>query len=275
MRAICREKVITVIENLCVLANTVVNQSTLDLIKKCELLEQSNLAKHILKNIIKNDELAEKRCQAICQDTGLVNVFVELGRNVYLNFDLEEAINIGVKNAYSSNYYRKSIVSPLSRINTNTNTPSFINITLNNTDILKFTILIKGAGSENMSVIKMLNPTTSVREIENIIVNIVKKNASKACPPLEIGIGLGGSFELAPLLAKKALFLNIDKSKEILQLEERLIVKLNKLGIGPMGLGGNTTILGVKILSHECHLASLPLAINFQCHVVRHRSEEI
>lgn len=274
MKTIRTSLIIQEVARLCIEATTIINDDVLTALKKSKEKE-SDLAKEILNQIIKNDELAIKENLPICQDTGMTVVFVELGNEVFIDGNLEEAINEGVALGYQEGYLRKSVVfSPLTRINTNNNTPAIIHLKTTLGDTLKITVCPKGAGSENMSAIKMLNPADGIKGIKNFVKKTIIKAGGKACPPLVVGVGIGGNLEKACLIAKEALLRPIeDKSsdKEIEKLEKELLEEINKLNIGPMGLGGKTTALAVKINTYPCHIASLPVAVNLQCHVSRHK----
>lgn len=251
-----------------------VNSKVLTKLKEASKLE-SGLAKNILDKIIENDELAAKNHIPLCQDTGTVIIFLEIGNEIIFDGNINDAINNSVRNAYTNGYLRKSMVSdPLDRKNTCDNTPAIIHIKFTSGDKLKIKLMLKGAGSENMGATKMLVPADGVSGIKDFVIETVKKNALKACPPIVVGIGIGGNLEKASLLAKEALFNELDSQNEneiYAQLEKILLKQINDLNIGPMGLGGNTTCLGVKIASYPCHIASLPVAINLECHASRHK----
>jgi fumarate hydratase subunit alpha len=209
----------------------------------------------------------------------MVVVFVELGNKVYIDGDIYKAINEGVKEAYTEGYLRKSVVKhPLDRVNTNDNTPAITHIKITQGDKLKLTVAAKGGGSENMSLVKMLTPADGVEGIKKLVLETIFNAGGKPCPPLTIGIGIGGNLEKSALLAKEALMREIDDINPdpiLKKLEEELLEEINKLGVGPMGFGGTITALGVKIKTYPTHIASLPVAINIQCHANRHISKEI
>ena len=238
--------------------------------------EESNLGKDVLDVIIKNDLMAKKQHLPMCQDTGIVVVFLEIGYQIHFDDDIYQAINLGVKNAYQKGYFRKSIVkSPINRINSLDNTPAIIHTKLVPGDKLKISVATKGAGSENKSIVKMLNPNTTVKELKQIILDTVKDAGGAACPPIILGIGMGGDLEECAILAKEALLRDLDDVNPnplLSSLENELYQDINKLGIGPMGFGGKVTCLGVKIKDYPCHIASFPLAINIQCHAARHKN---
>lgn len=244
------------------------NPFTLNKIKCAKEAESDSLSKNILTDIYNNALLAKEKQIPMCQDTGIVVVFAEVGYNVHLNFDLYEAINSGVSKAYNEFYLRKSVADPLSRINTKDNTPAIVHTKLVSGDKIKLKIALKGAGSENMSRLKMMNPTDSFDDIIEFVKETVMIAGGKPCPPLFIGLGIGGNFETCALLAKEAIYEEThDKYKE---LEEKIVTELNKLNVGPMGLKGKTTCFDVFIKTLPCHIASLPVAINIQCHANRH-----
>lgn len=247
------------------------NQFTLNKIKLARKLENNKIACGILDDIIKNDTLARKEMIPMCQDTGIVVVFAKIGYDIHFNCDLYDAINSGVSKAYNDFYLRKSVADPLSRINTKDNTPAIVHTVFTKGDMLELTIALKGAGSENMSKLKMLNPTDGNEGITDFVIETIKEAGGRPCPPLFIGIGIGGDFEKCALLAKEALMQEDNsQNEEIKRLEETILNKINSLNIGPMGLGGNTTAFAVFIKTAPCHIASLPVAVNIQCHANRH-----
>lgn len=262
------------IERLCIEAATFIEPDVLCAIKRAKDNE-SGLSKSILEQIIENDEIAKDEFQPMCQDTGIMIVFVEIGNEVFINGDLNEAINEGVRNGYANGYLRKSVVkSPLNRINTKDNTPAIIHIKYTLGNQLKLTVCPKGAGSENMSKVKMLVPADGINGIKNFVKDTIKEAGGRPCPPLVVGIGIGGDLEKACLLAKEALLRPIDDESNDLdakKLEEELLKEINELNVGPMGLGGKTTALAVKVNLYPCHIASLPVCVNLQCHASRHK----
>lgn len=247
------------------------NQFTLNKIKLARKSENNKIACGILDDIIKNDTLASKEMIPMCQDTGIVVVFAKIGYDIHFKCDLYDAINSGVSKAYNDFYLRKSVADPLSRINTKDNTPAIVHTVFTKGDMLELTIALKGAGSENMSKLKMLNPTDGNEGITDFVIETIKEAGGRPCPPLFVGIGIGGDFEKCALLAKEALMQeDNNQNEEIKRLEETILNKINSLNIGPMGLGGNTTAFAVFIKTAPCHIASLPVAINIQCHANRH-----
>ena len=263
------------VAKLCIDANYNIPQDVLEKLKfSCEN-EESPVAKEILTQIIENDILAKETKVPMCQDTGLTVVFLEIGRDVHLNGDIYEAVQEGVRIGYKDGYLRKSMVKdPFNRVNTGDNTPAIIHTKLVEGDKVKIIIAPKGGGSENMSTVTMMKPSDGLKGVKEFILNFIDKAGGNPCPPIVVGVGIGGNLEKSALLAKEALLrdvsdVNSDENLRIL--EEELLKDINKLGIGPMGLGGRTTALAVKVKVHPCHIAQLPLAININCHAARHK----
>ncbi len=247
------------------------NQFTLDKLRLAKEKEKNKLASSILDDIIKNDEIAAKEMIPMCQDTGIVVVFAKIGYDVHFTCELYEAINSGVRKAYNDFYLRKSVANPLTRKNTSDNTPAIVHTEFSKGDTLELRIALKGAGSENMSRLKMLNPTDGIEGISDFVIETVKLAGGRPCPPIFVGIGIGGDFEKSALLAKEAILEeNANPDLEIKELEDRILKKINSLNIGPMGLGGDTSAFQVFIKTAPCHIASLPVAVNIQCHANRH-----
>lgn len=247
------------------------NQFTLDKLRLAKEKEKNKLASSILDDIIKNDEIAAKEMIPMCQDTGIVVVFAKIGYDVHFTCDLYEAINSGVRKAYNDFYLRKSVANPLTRKNTSDNTPAIVHTEFSKGDTLELRIALKGAGSENMSRLKMLNPTDGIEGISDFVIETVKLAGGRPCPPIFVGIGIGGDFEKSALLAKEAILEeNANPDLEIKEIEDRILKKINSLNIGPMGLGGDTSAFQVFIKTAPCHIASLPVAVNIQCHANRH-----
>lgn len=247
------------------------NCYTLNLLKEAKRSEDNDLSRTILDQILENAEIAQKDSIPMCQDTGIVTAFVKIGRDVHLNCDIHAAINSGVKDAYEKYYLRKSVADPLSRLNTKDNTPAIIHIDIVEGDNLSITLAPKGAGSENMSKLAMLNPTDGIEGIKKFVLDTVINADGRPCPPIFVGIGIGGNFEKCAEMAKSALMrTEPSDNKDIAKLEKEILDAINKTGIGPMGLGGKTTCLGVFINTYPCHIASLPVAVNIQCHANRH-----
>lgn len=251
-------------------------QNVLDTIKEAEKQEESPLGKEVLGKIIENDLLAREKRLPICQDTGVAVVYLTIGSEVTFTGDIYEAVNEGVRQAYTEGYLRKSVVRhPLDRVNTKDNTPAIVHVKVVPGDTFRIDVAPKGGGSENMSVVKMLIPADGVEGIKKLVIDTVFNAGGKPCPPVIVGIGIGGNFEKCALMAKEALFREIDdRSPDPLacKLEEELKEEINKLGVGPMGFGGRITCLAVKVNVYPCHIASLPVAINIQCHAARHKS---
>lgn len=275
MRVIEENQIINAVEKLVIDANYFLPYDVVSIIKECAKKEKSKKAKSGLFKIIENYKKAKKGIYPLCQDTGIAVVFVEIGNNVVINGDIYAAINKGIENGYKKGYLRKSTANPITRVNLQTNTPAIIHIEIVNGSKIKIYFLAKGAGAENKSKVKMLTPAEGIKGITDFVVETVKEAGASACPPYIIGVGIGGNFEQAPLLAKKALLRDIkdiNKDKDLARLEKDLLVKINKLKIGAFGFGGDTTALAVKIESMPCHIASLPVAVNIQCHSARHKS---
>lgn len=247
------------------------NQYTLNCIKNAYDSETKALPKEILSNILESAKIAREEHTPMCQDTGIVTCFAYVGREVHLNCDLEEAINEGVRDAYNRFYLRKSVSDAITRINTKDNTPAIVHTKIVDGNNLRLVLAPKGAGSENMSKLKMLNPTDGIEGIKEFVINTIKEAGGRPCPPLFLGIGIGGNFETCALMAKEALTRSTPSiDPNIKQLEEEIKASCNETFIGPMGLGGNTTVFNVFINTCPCHIASLPVAINIQCHANRH-----
>ena len=274
MKIILEEQIINEVSRLCIEACTYINNDVLAKLNTHYENEQG-LSKTIIGQIIENDNLAKEENIPMCQDTGICVVFVELGNEVYIKGDLNKAINEGVSKGYTEGYLRKSVVkSPLRRINTNNNTPAIIHIETTLGDKLKITVCPKGAGSENMSQVKMLTPAQGRKGIIDFVIQVVKEAGGRACPPLIVGVGIGGNIEKCAEIAKKALLRDLNdvsKDEDARLLEDELLTKINELNIGPMGLGGKITALSVKVNLYPCHIASLPVCVNLQCHASRHK----
>ena len=254
-------------------------ENVLCALKNAKENEQSALGKDVLDQIIKNDLLGREKHLPICQDTGVSVVFLTIGSEVTFKGDIYEAVNKGVRRAYTQGFLRKSIVKhPLDRVNTMDNTPAIVHVKIVPGDIFKIDVAPKGGGSENMSLVKMLIPADGEEGIKNLVLEAVKNGGGKPCPPIIVGVGIGGNFEKCALLAKEALLRDIDDVSDdpiCAKLEMELKESINKLGIGPMGFGGTQTCLAVKVNAYPCHIASLPVAINIQCHSSRHKSCEL
>lgn len=274
MRRIDVKVIEEAVSALCIEANVVLRKDILSALNRAEASEKNRSAKKILRELIDNAAIAKKSRLPICQDTGAAVVFCEIGQDVAVTGgSFIKAINDGVRDGYRRGYLRKSIVqSPLDRTNTETNTPAIIHTVITEGDRLRIVVCPKGFGSENKSKIKMFNPTASLSDIKSFIIDVVKECGPEACPPLVLGVGMGGTFEKAAELAKLALLRPINKknpNKDMEKLEKELLADINKLMIGPMGLGGKTTALGVNILDFPTHIAGLPVAVCISCHATR------
>lgn len=251
-------------------------QNVLERLIAAKKEEKSPLGQDVIERIIQNDLLAREKHLPICQDTGVVVCFLEVGYDVHFDGDVYEAINEGVSNAYVKGYLRKSVVKhPLDRVNTKNNTPAIVHVKLVPGDKVKIDVAPKGGGSENMSLVKMLIPADGVEGVKKLVLDTVFNGGGKPCPPIIVGIGLGGNLEKSALMAKESLMREIDDVNTdpiLANLEKELLQEINDLGVGPMGFGGTQTCLAVKINAYPCHIASLPVAINIQCHASRHKS---
>lgn len=275
MKEITVEKIINTVSQMCIDANCILNDDVYKAISASIETEKSPISKKILNDLIDNAKIARQKQMPICQDTGMAVIFVEIGQDVHIKDGLlTDAINEGVRRGYTQGYLRKSVVSdPLERINTNDNTPAIIHYDIVEGDNLKIIVAPKGFGSENMSRVYMLKPSDGIEGIKKAILKTVDEAGSNPCPPMIIGVGIGGNFEYVTLLAKKALLRTVgeySKKPHIQQLEKELLADINKLGIGTQGFGGTTTALGINIETYPTHIAGLPLAINISCHVTRH-----
>ncbi len=273
MKVITQEEISSLVARLCIQANTSLPADIRAALDKAREEEPWPLARTTLGLLQDNLTLAGEKCLPICQDTGMACVFVELGQQVALDGNLEEAIHEGVRRGYDQGYLRKSVVGdPLNRVNTGDNTPAFITTHLVPGDTLTITVAPKGAGSENMSRLAMLKPADGVEGVKEFVLDTVLKAGSNPCPPIVLGIGIGGSFDKVAYLAKKALLRPIDQPNPdpyYAALEQELLEKINATGIGPQGFGGRTTCLGLAIEQMPAHVACLPVAVNMSCHVTR------
>lgn len=262
-------------------ANFLIDKDLKDLVQKCYPAEESPAGQEVLKQILQNADIAVQEKLAMCQDTGLAVFFIEMGEKVKLEYagfkSLHDAISQGTAEGYGEGYLRKSVCDPLSRKNTGNNTPVFIHWDVVAGDAFKVTFMAKGGGAENMSALKMMPPSAGAKGIEDFVVETVSKAGPNPCPPTVVGVGIGGNFDTSALLAKKALLRKPVGSPHAdpvyADMEKRILERINKLGVGPMGLGGRTTSLAVHIVSHPCHIASFPVAVNINCH--SHRIVEI
>ncbi|MBC5627895.1 fumarate hydratase [Clostridium sp. NSJ-6] len=280
MREVSVEKIVDTVKELCIESNYYLGDDIRNGLKDSIEKEEYPLANDVLKKIYLNADIARDNSMPICQDTGMACVFVELGQDVHITGgSLEDAINEGVRRGYEEGFLRKSVVKdPLNRVNTKDNTPAIIYYDIVKGDKVKITVAPKGFGSENMSRIAMLKPSDGVEGVKRFILETVENAGPNPCPPMVVGVGIGGTFDKAAYLAKKALLRPIDQSSEIefyKDLEEELISEINKLGIGPQGFGGRTTALGINIEVYPTHIAGLPVAVNINCHATRHKEREV
>lgn len=280
MREINVSQIIATIENLCIDANLHLPNDIKCAVKSCYKAEDGAVAKDVLGNIIKNFEIAECDNIPVCQDTGMACVFMEIGQDVHITGgDLTDAVNEGVRRGYQNGFLRKSVVKdPVLRGNTGDNTPAMLYTEIVAGENIKITVAPKGFGSENMSQIKMLKPSDGVDGIKDFVLKVVEEAGPNPCPPMVVGVGIGGTFDKCALLAKKALLRPIDSQNEndfYADLEKELLDKINALGIGPQGFGGKTTALGLNIETMPTHIAGMPCAVNINCHVTRHKTAVI
>ena len=277
MREIQASDVTQTVRRLCVEANCRLPEDMRACITRSRDEEAWPIARDILDRIIENYEIADRDCVPICQDTGMACVFLEIGQDAHVNGDLAEAVHEGVRQGYADGYLRKSVVAdPLRRVNTGDNTPAMIYYEIVPGDRLKITVAPKGFGSENMSRIAMLRPSDGEDGVKDFVVRCAEEAGPNPCPPIVIGVGIGGTFDRAALLAKKALMRPVDVRSDdpyYAAMEAELLARVNALGVGPQGFGGKTTALAVNILACPTHIAGLPVAVNINCHVTRHQSE--
>ena len=280
MREIDAVKITETIKKMCIDANYYLSDDIRDRLKESYEKETFPIAKEMLEKIMMNADIAKNEKMPMCQDTGMTCVFVELGQDVHIvNGSIGDAINEGVRQGYTEGYLRKSVVKdPLDRVNTKDNTPAIIYYDVVPGDKLKLTVAPKGFGSENMSKIKMLKPADGVEGVKEFIIEAVKLAGPNPCPPIVVGVGIGGTFDRAANLAKRALVRPTavrNANKFYADLEMELLDKINKLGIGPQGFGGRTTALAVNIETYPTHIAGLPVAVNINCHATRHVEAEL
>lgn len=277
MREIEAKRIADVVARLCVEANYHLPEDMKARIASCCAAETWPQAKGILERIMENYQIADAEKVPICQDTGMACVFLKIGQDVHIRGDLTEAVNEGVARGYREGYLRKSVVrDPLNRVNTGDNTPAILYTELVPGEKIEITVAPKGFGSENMSAIKMLRPSDGVEGVMDFVIQTVKNAGPNPCPPVVVGVGLGGTFDKAAYLAKKALLRSVEEANAdpyYAGLERTLLERINALGIGPQGFGGKTTALAVNIETYPTHIAGLPVAVNINCHVTRHKSE--
>ena len=278
MRQVNVSEITGIVQQLCIENNIYLDEEVINKIEEFSKKEDSQIGKQILEQILINAKLATDENRPMCQDTGIAVIFVELGQDVHIsNGKLYDAINDGVKLGYTQGYLRKSVVEDpvFDRKNTKDNTPAIIHTEIVPGDKIKITVASKGAGSENMSEIKMLKPADGIVGVKDFVIDRIKRSGGMPCPPIIVGVGVGGNFEQCAYLSKKALLRPLNTGNPDPKwnaVEKELLTKINRLGIGPMGLGGRTTALAVQILTMPCHIASLPVAVNLQCHAHRHKT---
>lgn len=279
IRVINHTQITAAVTGPCIDANTCIGDDIHCALKSARERETSLLAQSALDVLLENIQIAEREKMPICQDTGIAVVFVDIGEGIYIDGNIEKAINEGVAQGYSEGYCRSSVIrDPIDRVNTKDNTPAVIHYDFTGDEAmrgkLRITVAPKGFGSENMSAVKMLTPSDGLQGVEDFIVETVKKAGSNPCPPVIVGVGIGGTMEKAALLSKKALLREVGTANadpKWSQVETRLQERINALGIGVSGYGGDTTALGIHILTYPTHIAGLPVAVNIGCHATRHR----
>jgi fumarate hydratase subunit alpha len=275
MRYIKPESITEAVEKLAIDANYYLPWDVVTTVKDKAGEERNKKAKNVLYKIIENYKTAKKGEFPLCQDTGIAVIFLEIGAEVLVTGDIYRAINRGVELGYKKGCLRASVADPLTRINTGTNTPCIIHTEIKPGVKIKIIMMTKGGGAENKSAVKMLTPADGEEGIIEFVLDTVKKAGASACPPYIVGVGIGGNLETAPFLAKKALLRELGRNSAIRQvgnLEKKLLKLINALNIGPLGFGGDTTALDVMVETFPCHIASLPVAVNIQCHSARHKS---
>ena len=275
MRIINSNDIAEVVKGMCIKANCHINKDIKSALSNSVKTEKSDISKGVIENLLKNAEIADSKEVPICQDTGMAVFFIEIGNEVFVEGDtITDAVNKGVSMGYTDGYLRKSVVKdPILRENTKDNTPAVIHYSVVPGNQVTITFAPKGFGSENMSRVFMLKPADGIEGVKNAILTAVKDAGPNACPPMVIGVGVGGTFEKCALLAKKALTRPVGEHSNVeyvADMEKEMLEKINKLGIGPGGLGGTTTALAVNINTYPTHIAGLPVAINICCHVNRH-----
>lgn len=277
MKEISCQEIIDAVARLSIEANYYLGDDVLEALCQARESEVSPVGREVLDQILKNADIASQEKLPLCQDTGMTVVFLELGQDVHITSgDLYEAINEGVRKGYQEGYLRKSVVDrPFSaRINTKDNTPAVIHTDIVPGDKLKITVCPKGGGSENMSYLKMLSPAAGRQGVIDFVVDCVDQAGANPCPPIIVGVGIGGTIDQTTLIAKKALLRRLGEPNpdpEVAELEAEILERVNKLGIGPQGFGGRVTALAVHVETFPCHIASLPVAVNIQCHSARHK----
>ncbi|RDY25860.1 fumarate hydratase [Romboutsia weinsteinii] len=275
MRIIESNKIVEVVKKICVEANIYLAEDVIDSLKQNLETEKSSTGANILNILIENADIAKKNDKPICQDTGMAVFFVNIGQDVKIEGEnITDAINEGVRQGYEEGYLRKSVVDPITRINTKDNTPAIIYYDIVPGDEIAIEFAPKGFGSENMSKLKMLKPSDGVQGIKEFIIETVSDAGPNPCPPIVVGVGIGGTVDKCSQIAKRAIFRTVgehNKDIQIEELEKELLIAINNLGIGPQGLGGNTTALAVNIETFPTHIAGLPVVVNINCHASRHK----
>lgn len=280
MKQIEASKISELVERLCIEANYILADDIYNCLNKCQREEKSSLGRDILGTIIQNAQIAKTENCPICQDTGMTVVFVTIGQDVHIEgMPIEEAINEGVRNGYEKGYLRKSVVKdPINRVNTKDNTPAVIHYEIVPGEKLHIVVAPKGFGSENKSQLKMLVPSQGVQGVKDFIIKTVSEAGANPCPPIIVGVGIGGTMEKCALLSKRALLRpvgSVNENPQLAELEAELLDSINALGIGPAGFGGTTTALCVNILTYATHIAGLPVSVNIGCHATRHAEGEL
>lgn len=275
MKIINSEKITETVKEMCINANCRLNKDVREALKNGSENDKSDIAKGVLQRLLENADIADEKMVPICQDTGMAVFFIEIGKDVFVEGDsITEAVNKGVSAGYTEGFLRKSVVGdPLRRVNTKDNTPAIIYYDFVEGDSIKITFAPKGFGSENKGGLKMLNPSDGIDGVIDFVIDTVRKADANPCPPIVVGVGIGGTMDKACQIAKKALTRDVDSKNPdpfYAELEEKLLEKINKLGIGPAGLGGTTTALGVNVEAYPTHIAGLPVAVNINCHAARH-----
>jgi fumarate hydratase subunit alpha len=279
MREVQASEITRAVKDLFIDANCNLGEDVLAAFDRAIERDESPVAKEVIRELKENARIARDEQSPICQDTGLAVLFVEIGQDVHIvGGDLKAAINEGVKRGYGEGYLRKSACHPFTRANTKDNTPAVIHFDIVSGDRVRIVAVPKGGGAENMSRVDMLSPSAGLEGIKEFVVRRIEASGSNPCPPTVVGVGIGGTFERSALLAKKALMRKIGERNavpELAKVEVEVLARINKLGIGPMGYGGNTTSLDVFFEVEPCHIASLPVAVNVQCHAARHKEAVI
>jgi fumarate hydratase subunit alpha len=279
MRTVDVKDITKSVRDMCISANRYLPEDVKRCMAAAAAGETNPAAIEVFRQLEENTELAAKTGLPLCQDTGLAVLFVEIGQDVHIvGGDINDAINEGVRKGYDEGYLRKSANDPFTRANTKDNTPAVIHYSIVPGEKVKISLLAKGGGAENMSRVHMFPPATGWKGVKEYVIRRVAESRSNPCPPIIVGIGIGGTFEYSAILAKKALLRkhdDVNPNQDLAAKEKELLDAINALGIGPMGLGGKTTCIGVKMLTSPCHIASLPLAVNIQCHSSRHKEVEL